>query len=93
MLENVRFHKQEEKNDPEFAKQVQLPAMDKSHSHTPVCIVYGQYSTDHTPPHPKPPPPPHHAEDEGKPAWLHHDLLINHGIGISLPLCGYVIIV
>lgn len=22
LLENVRFHKQEEKNDPEFAKQV-----------------------------------------------------------------------
>lgn len=24
LLENVRFHKQEEKNDPEFAKQVRL---------------------------------------------------------------------
>ena len=24
LLENVRFHKQEEKNDPEFAKKVQL---------------------------------------------------------------------
>ncbi len=24
LLENVRFHKQEEKNDPEFAKQVSL---------------------------------------------------------------------
>ena len=24
LLENVRFHKQEEKNDPEFAKQVSV---------------------------------------------------------------------
>ena len=24
LLENVRFHKQEEKNDPEFAKQVRM---------------------------------------------------------------------
>ena len=24
LLENVRFHKQEEKNDPEFAKQVRV---------------------------------------------------------------------
>ncbi len=30
LLENVRFHKQEEKNDPEFAKQVSLKFMDVS---------------------------------------------------------------
>ncbi len=28
LLENVRFHKQEEKNDPEFAKQVSMKSMD-----------------------------------------------------------------
>ena len=27
LLENVRFHKQEEKNDPEFAKQVSVKVM------------------------------------------------------------------
>ena len=27
LLENVRFHKQEEKNDPEFAKQVGVKVM------------------------------------------------------------------
>ncbi len=30
LLENVRFHKQEEKNDPEFAKQVSVKFMDVS---------------------------------------------------------------
>lgn len=28
LLENVRFHKQEEKNDPEFAKQVSMTLVD-----------------------------------------------------------------
>ena len=36
LLENVRFHKQEEKNDPEFAKQVRLNCMPSN----PDCTLF-----------------------------------------------------
>ena len=40
---------------PRVCQKGAAPVMDYSHSHTPVCIVYGQYRTP--PPPPTPPPP------------------------------------
>ena len=64
LLENLRFHKEEEANDPEFAKkQPTIPSSPRSWPPTPTCS-----STTRSAPRTAPTPPPR-ASPTTCPAW------------------------